>query len=138
MGAIAESITAYVQPLLDETDGSIEQMNHALALGQLCWNLALMPEEARNEALREMRPSLKMEADEFEAFQRTVVVPMIRRHEEMFPRMHGLGSTGASTGVSAPPFCTTPPVSREKYSGTGRNAPCPCQSGKKYKKCCGR
>jgi hypothetical protein len=44
MGAIAESITAYAQPLLDETDGSIEQMNHALALGQICWNLALMPE----------------------------------------------------------------------------------------------
>ena len=24
-----------------------------------------------------------------------------------------------------------------KYQGTPRNAPCPCGSGKKYKKCCG-
>jgi len=24
-----------------------------------------------------------------------------------------------------------------KYPGTPRNAPCPCGSGKKYKKCCG-
>lgn len=24
------------------------------------------------------------------------------------------------------------------YAGTGRNAPCPCGSGKKYKRCCGR
>ena len=138
MGAIAESITAYAQPLLDGTDGSIEQMNRALALAQICWNLALMLEEARNEALQEMRPTLKMEAEEFEAFRRTVVVPMIRRHEEMFPRLHGLSSTGASTRISAPPSCTTPPVSNEKYPGTGRNAPCPCNSGKKYKKCCGR
>ena len=22
------------------------------------------------------------------------------------------------------------------YAGTGRNEPCPCSSGKKYKKCC--
>jgi uncharacterized protein YecA (UPF0149 family) len=138
MGAIAELITAYAQPLLDETDGSIEQMNRALALAQICWNLAIMPEEARDEALREMRPTLNMEANEFEAFRRTVVVPMIRRHEEMFPRMHGLGSAGASTEVPAPPPCTIPLVSREKYPGTGRNAPCPCNSGKKYKKCCGR
>jgi hypothetical protein len=26
----------------------------------------------------------------------------------------------------------------EKYPGAGRNAPCPCKSGKKYKKCCGQ
>ena len=140
MGAMAEAMTAYAQPLFDETDGSIEQMNHALELGQLCWNLALMPEEARNEALREMGPSLEMEADEFEAFRRTVVVPMIRRHEEMFPRMHGLGSTGGfnSNVRAATPSSAMPPVSGEKYPGTGRNAPCPCNSGKKYKKCCGR
>ena len=140
MGAIAESITAYAQPLLDETDGSIEQVNHALALGQVCWNLAIMPEEARNEALREMGPSLNMEADEFEAFRRTVIVPMIRRHQEMFPGMHRPGSTGGFNRnvCAATPSRTTPPVSKEKYPGTGRNAPCPCNSGKKYKKCCGR
>ena len=138
MGVIGESIAAYAQPLLDNTDGSTDQMNHALAIARLCWNLALMPEAERNEALREMGPNLEMGNDEFAAFRRTIVVPMIRRHEEMFPRMYGLGSTGASTGISAPPSCTTPPVSREKYPGTGRNAPCPCNSGKKYKKCCGR
>lgn len=31
----------------------------------------------------------------------------------------------------------TPKASRGKVSGIGRNAPCPCGSGKKYKKCCG-
>ena len=137
MGAIADSIMAYTQPLLDDSDGSVEQINKALSLGQICWNLALMSEDIRNEAMREMRQSLKMDAGEFEAFQRDVVFPMIRRHEKMFPRMHGAGSMRASTGASAPPSRTTAPGSREKYPGTGRNAPCPCNSGKKYKKCCG-
>jgi uncharacterized protein YecA (UPF0149 family) len=30
---------------------------------------------------------------------------------------------------------TPPPAIKEKIS---RNAPCPCGSGKKYKKCCGK
>jgi uncharacterized protein YecA (UPF0149 family) len=140
MGAMADAMAAYAQPLLDATDGSLEQMNRALALAQVCWNLALLPEEARNKALREMEPSLKMEAGEFEAFRRTLVVPMIRRHEEMFPLMHEAASTGGSSRNvrAATSSSTTPPVSGEKYPGTGRNAPCPCHSGKKYKKCCGR
>lgn len=72
MGILAESLAAYAQPLLEGTDGSIEQMNRALALAQVCWNLALLPEEARNEALRELEPSLNMEPGELEAFRRTV------------------------------------------------------------------
>ena len=138
MGVIGESIAAYAQPLLDDTDGSPDQMNQALQLGMLCWNVALLPEEERDSALREMRPVLKMEDDEFEAFRRTVVVPMIRRHQEMFPRMHGAGSTGSSKGIATPRTGATTSVSREKYPGTGRNAPCPCNSGQKYKRCCGR
>jgi uncharacterized protein YecA (UPF0149 family) len=27
---------------------------------------------------------------------------------------------------------------KEPERGIGRNAPCPCGSGKKYKKCCGK
>lgn len=84
MGILADSMVAYAQPLLDATDGLIEQMNRALALAQVCWNLALLPGEGRNAALREMQPSLKMEADEFEDFRRTVVVPMIRGTRRCF------------------------------------------------------
>lgn len=37
-----------------------------------------------------------------------------------------------------PPFPSPAEVNEKKYPGTGRNEPCPCGSGKKYKKCCGR
>jgi uncharacterized protein YecA (UPF0149 family) len=138
MGGIAEAMAAYAQPLLDQTDGSTQQMNSAFALGQLCWNLALVPEQGRDEALAKMRSTLKMDDDQFETFRRAVVVPMIQRHQEMFPRMHRLGSMESSRGAPAPQTARTASARAEKFPGTGRNAPCPCNSGRKYKLCCGR
>ena len=51
MGAIAEGFVAYAQPLLDQTDGSEGQLNKAFTISQLCFNLALMPEDSRDEAI---------------------------------------------------------------------------------------
>ena len=135
MGALAEAVVTYAQTLIDQTDGSEEQLNEALAISQLCFNLALLPEEKQEETLSELRPSLKMNYEEFESFRRSIVIPMIQRHQEMFPRMHRHGSTdGPQSGLSAwaRPRITTP----EKYPGTDRYAPCPCNSGRKYKFCC--
>ena len=137
MGALADGIVAYVQPLIDQTDGSEEQLNKALSLGQLCYNLALLPEGKRDAMLGEMRPSLKMDDAEFAEFRRTIIDPMIRRHKAMFPRLHGRllaepepspAPLGAQTKEAKP---------GDRYPGTDRYAPCPCGSGEKYKFCCG-
>ena len=101
MGAFAEAIVAFAQPLLDQTDGSDEQVNKAFTMTQLCYNLALLPEDERETMLSELRPSLKMDDEEFDAFRRTVIDPMIRRHQKMFPRMHRPASTGLSQSVTA-------------------------------------
>jgi hypothetical protein len=137
MGAIAEAIVGYAQPLIDQTDGSHEQMEKALAISQVCWNLALLPKEKQEESLREMQPSLGMDDDEFDEFRSTVLVPMIQRHEEMFPRLHGHHPTASwPSGPSRRAHAETA-ASAEKYPGTDRYAPCPCNSGRKYKFCCG-
>ena len=128
MGAMAESMVAYAQPLLDETDGSHEQMQHALAIAQMCWNLALSSESEQEEMLARMRPALKMDNAEFAGFRESVIAPMILRHHEMFPNMPRLDSQTT----------TRPSAHQKKYPGTGRNDSCPCNSGKKYKRCCGR
>jgi hypothetical protein len=139
MGAIADAIATYAKPLLDQTDGSPEQLNKAFALAQLCWNLAILPEEGRDGALAEMRLNLKMSDDEFEAFRCSIVVPMIRRHEEMFPHIHRLGSRQPSrTPLGGGQARATTSARVQEYPGTARNAPCPCGSGRKYKRCCGR
>ena len=137
MGAIAEGFVAFAQPLLDQTDGSMEQMNKAFAMSQLCFNLAMLPEDRRETKLSELRLSLEMGDEEFDAFRREIVVPMIRRHQEMFPQMHrrlsaDLSQSGSS--LRAHPRMAEP---AEKYARTDRYAPCPCNSGRKYKFCCG-
>ena len=143
MGVIAEAMVAYAQPLLDQTDGSVEQLNKAFAITQLCYNLALMPEDDRDQVLSEMKPSLQMDDVEFDDFRRSIVDPMIRRHQEMFPLMHRLGSTGFSQSGPPPSGPSLKVRSRtaataEAYPGTDRYAPCPCNSGRKYKFCCGK
>lgn len=137
MGAIAEGFVAYAQLLLDNTDGSTEQLNKAMSISQLCWNLALLPEDGREKMLSEMRPSLNMDDDQFDEFQRSIIDPMIRRHQEMFPLMHRRGSTAASPGGPSPQAHSRA-AAGEAYPGTAPYAPCPCKSGQKYKFCCKR
>jgi hypothetical protein len=137
MGAIAEGFVAYAQPLLDQTDGSHAQLSKAFAISQFCFNLALLPDEKRETALSKMRATLEMDDAEFDAFLRSIVVPMVERHHEMFPLMHKRAS--ADRWQSAPSLRAQPRTSApgETYPGTDRYAPCPCNSGQKYKFCCG-
>ena len=120
MGAIADAFAAYAQPLIDQTDGSEGQLNKAFSISQLCYNLALMPEESRDQMLSEMRLSLKMDDEEFDDFRRSIVVPMIRRHQEMFPQMHRRGSTDSSHSGPSPRARPTMAAPAETYPGADR------------------
>jgi SEC-C motif len=84
-----------------------------------------------------MRATLEIDDAEFDAFRHSIVVPMIERHQQMFPRMHNRFS--ADPWQSAPLLRAQPTTSApgEKHPGTDRYAPCPCNSGQKYKFCCG-
>jgi SEC-C motif len=137
MGAIAEAFVAYAQPLIDQTDGSEEQLNKALAISQLCYNLALLPDDQRDTLIDEVRQNLRMDDAEFAEFRRSVIAPMVRRHEEMFPGMRELRFGDPAPSSSPPPAQTRKAAPGERYPGTDRYAPCPCGSGKKYKFCCG-
>ena len=75
MGAIAEAFVAYAQPLLDQTDGSQEQLQRAFSITPLCYNLALLPDDSRDEMLGEMQQSLKMDDEEFAAFRQSIILP---------------------------------------------------------------
>jgi uncharacterized protein YecA (UPF0149 family) len=137
MGAIAEGFVAFAQPLLDQTDGSEEQLNKAFTMSQLCFNLAMLPEDRRETTLSELRLNLGMDDEEFDAFRRAIVVPMIRRHQEMFPQMHRRVSTDFSQSGSSLRADPRMAELAKTYPGTDRYAPCPCNSGRKYKFCCG-
>ncbi len=88
MGAIAESMLAYADPLLRQTDGSPERMNKALQLAMICWNLSLISDADRDRMLAELQGKLRMDDKKFRVFLCDIVNPMIRRHREMFPEMN--------------------------------------------------
>ena len=138
MGAIADAIVAYGQPLIDPTDGSMEELNKAFALTQFCYNLSLLPEEKRDTMLGEMRSNANMDDEEFDAFRRTLVDPMIRRHQVMFPRMHQRFGSDRFDSDPAPRAQPKTAASAEESPVIDRYAPCPCNSGEKYKFCCGK
>jgi hypothetical protein len=137
MGAIADGFVAFAQPLLDQTDGSLEQMQEAFAMSQLCFNLALLEDDRQESMLIEMRANLEMSDEEFDDFRRSTIDPMIQRHREMFPLMHRRASIDSSQSGRSIRAHATRAGRAEKYPGTPRYAPCPCQSGEKYKFCCG-
>jgi hypothetical protein len=137
MGAFADGFAAFAQPLLEQTDGSIEQMNQALVISQLCYNLAISPEHTRERTLNAIRPSLRMDDQEFSEFRRTVVEPMLARHRKMFPRLHRRNSSGDLLGGTSPSTQPAGAMPTQQHPVTDRYAPCPCNSGRKYKFCCG-
>ena len=53
------------------------------------------------------------------------------------PDADGLVNTEAATGPNAPVGATATATAPNPYAGVGRNDPCPCGSGKKFKKCHG-
>jgi hypothetical protein len=88
MGALGDSIGAYAQPLIDQAHGSPENVEKALNLAMLFWNLAILPDGEHDGFLADMKTAFKMSDEEFRAFRRDMVDPMIRRHREMFPSMN--------------------------------------------------
>jgi len=138
MGLLGESILAYAQPLIDETDGSLEDVRKAMALAQLCWNMALMSEEKQEEAIDRIRVELGYDDEsDFADFRDLVILPMIQRHKEMFPVMHDRAGN-IDTPFTPEELIPRPATVDSPVMRAGRNEPCPCGSGKKYKKCCWR
>ena len=74
MGAIADAMVAYVQPLLDKSDGSPDQVQKSFMIGQLCWNLALLPVSERDKSLDDMRAPFNMDDETFEEFRRGLIL----------------------------------------------------------------
>ena len=138
MGAIADAIMAYARPLVDATDGSMEQLNRALTISQACWNLSLLPKDQRQSSMKSLAEALSLGDAEFQDFQSSTLEPMIRRHEEMFPKLHQRDSIKPPHWQSSLSPLPSAKSLKEKSPEPRRYDPCPCNSGKKYKFCCGR
>jgi hypothetical protein len=61
MGVIGDSISEFIRPLLQGTDGSEEQLQKAASIGQMCWNLAILPDSEREKAIAKFQSTLEMD-----------------------------------------------------------------------------
>jgi uncharacterized protein YecA (UPF0149 family) len=135
LGVITDSILEYGKPLLEATDGSPEQMQMALNMTQLCWNMALEPEAERGALLDEVLADLDTPED-WKIQVKQMIGPMIERHKQMFPRMHQGRGIQELLDPQVRVIPRAPAARPGKYPGASRNKPCPCGSGLKYKRCC--
>jgi len=138
MGAMAQMFGEYAKPLLDETDGSYEQVEKALALSSLCYNLALLPTQELGQSLVRMKTDFKLSDDDFIDFLRSTITPMIARYKEMFPSIHERSLNGPTVNRSRSRRNSDVDTTAEDQPKVDRYGPCLCNSGRKYKFCCGR
>jgi preprotein translocase subunit SecA len=110
---IEELRRAYKDGLVDPRSIAWEDIEHSLALGQQ----AAMQQRHRSPVITDLASDMGW----MDCFHKT------RKHyeEDSYEEL-GVMSDGASVMTIRR---TTPKV--------GRNEPCPCGSGKKFKKCCG-
>jgi uncharacterized protein YecA (UPF0149 family) len=133
MGVIADGLAAYAKPLLDKHSSSLEQLQYAMMLAQICWNIAVTPEEKHESRILELQKTFQLSDTEFLEFRKDIVEPMIQRHKDMFPKMR----PGRSDNFMDE-FIPSDPYLKDLPPKIGRNSLCPCNSGKKFKQCCGK
>jgi len=138
MGATAQMFVEFAKPLLDATDGSYEQVEKALALSTLCYNLALLPTQELGQSLVRMKTDFKLSDDDIFYLLSSTIIPMIARYEEMFPSIHERSLNGPTINRSRSRWNSDVEATAEDQPTVDRYGPCSCNSGRKYKFCCGR
>lgn len=88
-------LVEFVQPLIDETDGSREEVETWMLIGNLCWNIALqgLDRDGEDQEIAKIVDMMrgKAEPGDREAFA-GLLRQLLRRHREMFPEEHELAA----------------------------------------------
>lgn len=137
-------------PACERLEGAAREHAPAIVhafLREACVRAGVAPdgltEAAVRGALLEHLPRLDLSADVRP--QIPSIVRAFLEHLQDAGRLAGGYDLGRVVGALAAPFrerlapgggLRTPPL--KAAPGVGRNDPCPCGSGRKYKKCCGR
>ena len=107
-------------------------VHHLTALDELREGIGL-------RAIAQRNPLVEYKREAFEAFEQLLAdiqsdiarfILNTRVAERQGPRRTRLAGAGATSGAK--------PQQARRKSKVGRNSPCPCGSGKKYKNCCMR
>ncbi|MEE9563141.1 MAG: SEC-C metal-binding domain-containing protein, partial [Thermoanaerobaculia bacterium] len=119
--------------------------DHLLALDHLKEGISLRGYGQRDPKQEYKRESFELFQAMKERIEDTIVKALFRlepvSEEQMAEERRRRQAPPAGFRFSAPPKTGAPPTRPQtmvrKTEKVGRNNPCPCGSGKKYKKCCG-
>lgn len=123
--------------LLDQMNGSMQHVNQALALTEFCYNLSLLTPPERCKVLRKMQLDTGMSDADLAEVRRDWIDPMVQHCEDALLRGEFRGRLPEAV-VYLPEMDHPADDHDRKLTTTDRYSPCPCNSGKKYKFCCGR
>jgi len=126
------------QEILESSKAEEEKQKNARILGilDMLWMNHLENMEALRESVRLRAYGQHDPLVEYRRESRKLYQQMLEDFEKMAENVEKIAETG---GVSAPmPVNSAIKLSQDpKYKNVGRNDPCPCGSGKKFKKCHG-
>ena len=110
-------------------------MDHIDAMDQLRQGIGLRAYGQRDPVVEYKFEGYEMFEEMVHSIQEATVSALMRVSAERVPEKKQVATpTAASHGDEEEPAKKRPAVAAQKV---GRNSPCPCGSGKKYKNCCG-
>jgi uncharacterized protein YecA (UPF0149 family) len=133
---LSEIILDMIQPY---NDGDFTHLKTLVSIASLSWNLTIVPDNLNretNELLSkiseddEYKDMLQELIDKFKQYK----LSYYKYDNRLIADYQIVGDEKSYTlNIASALFGST--VNKNKK--IGRNEPCPCESGKKYKKCCG-
>jgi preprotein translocase subunit SecA len=156
LGAVRQKYSDKVERLSDELMSAMERdvmlrvvdhswKDHLLALDHLKEGIGLRGYGQRNPLQEYKRESFELFQSMKERIEDTIIKTLFRlepaSEEEIAERRRARAAAAANRFRMGPPAAASAPGPQtvvRKGEKVGRNDPCPCGSGKKYKKCHGR
>jgi hypothetical protein len=87
-GGFADSLALLAEPLLEHSDGSLEQVQKAMSVAAVAWNIGLLPRDQQLAAIDETIAESSMETRDKENFV-LLLTGLVARFNELYP--HGFG-----------------------------------------------
>ncbi|TCO73843.1 SEC-C metal-binding domain-containing protein [Marinisporobacter balticus] len=134
---LSEIILDMIQPYDDGDHGHVETL---ISIATLTWNMAIVPDEDAKEIYKSMRNISK---DEEQKQILDELIDHFTQHKLSYYNddkrvIVDFKFNGNKLDIASSPFVGGVLKTCGEKTKIGRNDPCPCGSGNKYKKCCGK
>lgn len=138
---LSEIIFEMIKPYLKASGKHIEPL---VSIAALSWNMTMVPQEEAKKAKTKILNLCKGDLEQIQTIEALIVKFMMFKLEQYRDDHRLIVKYEVDTSCEPPAITIgSVPLGEDALSinpggkiNLGRNEPCPCGSGKKYKKCC--